>query len=287
MVLAEFKEALNLVGRTPVLWIPGIAAGLLAALLWILYNISGAFFALRLVIIAALVILLFVTGTFVLVKKNANDAGTLLRGGLQYYFRVLLPLLVVGFALLFVFILIMLVTVALTGSGTDYEAIGLLAIFVMIPTLFLTFFCDTAAVFEDCKIFASLRRSIMVAANHSWEVLGFFIVCCIFAFADLFVFAIIWEGLLFDKLQPLYTAYTSTSYNETQLAAMMTPHNLIAMIGTDGMWITAAVIFASMIVLVPVLLAYKACFYRKLIGSPVEIQQTTGEYDSKGRWYKY
>ena len=107
MVLAEFKEALNLVGRTPVLWIPGIAAGLLAALLWILYNISGAFFALRLVIIAALVILLFVTGTFVLVKKNANDAGTLLRGGLQYYFRVLLPLLVVGFALLFVFILIM------------------------------------------------------------------------------------------------------------------------------------------------------------------------------------
>ena len=287
MVLAEFKEALNLVGRTPVLWIPGIAAGLLAALLWILYNISGAFFALRLVIIAALVILLFVTGTFVLVKKNANDAGTLLRGGLQYYFRVLLPLLVVGFALLFVFILIMLVTVALTGSGTDYEAIGLLAIFVMIPTLFLTFFCDTAAVFEDCKIFASLRRSIMVAANHSWEVLGFFIVCCIFAFADLFVFAILWEGLLFDKLQPLYTAYTSTSYNETQLAAMMTPHNLIAMIGTDGMWITAAVIFASMIVLVPVLLAYKACFYRKLIGSPVEIQQTTGEYDSKGRWYKY
>jgi hypothetical protein len=287
MVFAEFKEALTLVGRTPVLWIPGIVAGLLGALLWILYNISGAFFALRLVLITALVMLLFVAGTFALVKKNAGGAGTLLRGGLQYYFRILLPWLVVGFALLLVFILIMIVTVALTGSGTDYEAAGLLAIFVMIPTLFLTFFCDTAAVFEDCKVFASLRRSILVAASHSWQVLGFFIVCCIFAFADLFVFAIIWEGLLLEKLQPLVTYYSSPGYNETALAAMMTPHNIIAMIGTDGMWITAAVIFASMIVLVPVLLAYKACFYRKLIGSPVEIQQTIGEYDSKGRWYKY
>ena len=287
MVFAEFKEALTLVGKTPILWITGIVAGLLAALLWILYNISGAFFALRLVLIAALVMLLFVAGTFALVKKNTGDASTLLRGGVQYYFRVLLPWLVVGFALLLIFFLVMIVTMAVTGGGTDYEAAGLLAIFIMIPTLFLTFFCDTAAVFEDAKVFASLRRSIVVASNHSWEVLGFFIVCCIFAFADLFVFAMIWEGLLFDKLQPLVTYYSSPGYNETQLAEMMAPHNMIAMIGTDGIWITAAVIFASLIVLVPVLLAYKACFYRKLIGSPVAIQQTTGEYDSKGRWYKY
>jgi len=287
MVFAEFKEALNIVGRTPVLWIAGIVAGLLAALLWILYNIAGSFFALRIILIAALVMLLFVAGTFALVKKNANDAGTLLHGGIQYYFKILLPWLFVGFALMLVFFLITIVTIALTGGGTDYEAAGLLAIFVMIPTLFLTFFCDTAAVFEDTRVFESLRRSIVVAANHSWEVLGFFIVCCIFAFADLFVFAMIWEGLLFEKLQPIYTYYTSAGYNETQLAEMMAPHQLIAMIGTDGMWITAAVIFASLIVLVPVLLAYKACFYRKLAGSPVEIQQTTGEYDSKGRWYKY
>ena len=287
MVFAEFKEALTLVGKTPVLWITGIVAGLLAALLWILYNISGAFFALRLILIAALVMLLFVAGTFVLVKKNANDTGTLLRDGTRYYFKVLLPWLVVFFALMIIFFLIVFLAIAATGGGTGYEAAGLLAIFVMIPTLYLTFFCDTAAVFEDCKVFESLRRSIRAVATHAWEVLGFFIICCIFAFADLFVFAMIWEALLFEKLQPLYTYYSSPGYNETQLAEMMAPHNMIAMIGPDGMWITAAVIFASLIVLVPVLLAYKACFYRKLIGSPVAIQQTTGEYDSKGRWYKY
>ena len=157
----------------------------------------------------------------------------------------------------------------------------------MIPTLYLTFFCDTAAVFEDCKVFESLRRSIHVVAGHAWDVLGFFIVCCIFAFADLFVFAMIWEALLFDKLQPLVTYYESAGYNQTQFAAMITPQKILEMIGPDGMWITAAVIFASLILLVPVLLAYKACFYRKMMGSPVVIQQTAGEYDSKGRWYKY
>ena len=53
------------------------------------------------------------------------------------------------------------------------------------------------------------------------------------------------------------------------------------------MWVTAAVIFLGVVFLVPLLLAYKACFYRSLIGSPVAIQQVAGEFDSKGRWYKY
>jgi hypothetical protein len=60
------------------------------------------------------------------------------------------------------------------------------------------------------------------------------------------------------------------------------------MIGPDGMWVTAAVIFLGVVFLVPLLLAFKACFYRNMIGSPTAtVQQVTGEFDSKGRWYKY
>jgi len=53
------------------------------------------------------------------------------------------------------------------------------------------------------------------------------------------------------------------------------------------MWITAVMIFIGMLILVPLITTYKACFYRKIAGSPMVIQQVTGEYDSKGRWYKY
>jgi hypothetical protein len=288
MVLKELQEAVRVVGQTPVLWIPGIVFGLLGAVLWILFNLAGTFFTSRLVIIAGLVMVLFIAGTFGLVKKNETGAGTMVREGLHYYFRVLLPWLVIFFILMIVFALIMVVTLLTTGGSTDYEGTGLIAVFVMIPTLFLTFFCDTAAVFEDLRVFSSLRRSIGVVSGHAWEVLGFFVTCVVLSFLDFFVFALIWEGLLFDKLQPLVDYYNSSGYNETQLASMFTPQQLVTMIGPDGMWITAAVIFLAAVFLVPLLLAFKACFYRSMIGSPVAtVQQMTGEFDSKGRWYKY
>jgi hypothetical protein len=92
---------------------------------------------------------------------------------------------------------------------------------------------------------------------------------------------IVWEAFLFDKLEPI------TRYNETQLQAF-TPDLFIGMIGPEGMWITAVMLFIGVFLLVPVLYSYKACFYRHLArGMEITQQATTGEYDSKGRWYKY
>ena len=282
MVLAELQEALRTTGQSPVFWIPGIVAGLLGAMLWIVYNTSGVFFAGRLVILAALVMVLFMAGTFALVKKNRTGAADLVREGVQYYFRVLLPWILISCVLLLVFTVITAVTEFTQGSTVDYEAMGVLAVIVMIPTIFVTFFCDTAAVFEDLKVFVSLRRSIGVVAAHAGAVLGFFIVCAALVFADFFVFAVIWEGLLYEKLSPL------AQYNETQLATI-TPQQILAMIGLDGVWVTAAVICLALTFLVPLLFAYKAVFYRSLIGiAPGSAERPlTGEYDSKGRWYKY
>jgi hypothetical protein len=42
------------------------------------------------------------------------------------------------------------------------------------------------------------------------------------------------------------------------------------------------------LVLLPILSTYKACFFRSLTKGSVPInQEISGEYDSKGRWYKY
>jgi cytochrome bd-type quinol oxidase subunit 2 len=54
------------------------------------------------------------------------------------------------------------------------------------------------------------------------------------------------------------------------------------------MWVTALILFIGVLILIPLLFSYKACFYRKMASSAVTTQQQTyGEYDSKGRWYKY
>ena len=61
----------------------------------------------------------------------------------------------------------------------------------------------------------------------------------------------------------------------------------MGMIGQDGIWITALIIFCWVTLLITVLYTYKACFYRLVSGKIVQVQQQVGEFDSKGRWYKY
>lgn len=286
MAFEDFRQAVSLVAQNPALLLSGVVAGMLCAVLWLFYNFMGSFFATRLVILAALALVLFIAGTFVMIKKNEYRAATMIADGARSYFRVLLPLLVIAFILVLAMILIMIVTIIAAGGSTDYTAAGMLAIIVMIPLIFITFFADTAAVFEDLGVFAALKRSIGFTTLRSWQVLSYYIVSCAVAFVDFFIFAVIWEGVLFSKLEPILT-------NETQFAELAPEQQmttLISMIGPDGIWVTAIVIFLSLVLLVPVLLAYKACVYRTLAGNTIvvpPIQQTTGEYDSKGRWYKY
>ncbi len=92
---------------------------------------------------------------------------------------------------------------------------------------------------------------------------------------------IIWEALLYERLEPI------TLYNETQLQTF-TPEQLIALIGPGGMWITAIILFIGVFLILPILYSYKACFFRKLArGAVINQQPITGDFDSKGRWYKY
>lgn len=280
MALEELKEAIRCVRQLPALWIPGCIAGLLAGALWILYNLYGSFYASRLVVISGLAMVLFVAGSYAVIHSSDKNAGTLLTKGAHYYFRVLLPLLVIAFATLLVFVLIVVTATLATGGTPDVLVLALTSLFIMIPTLFLTFFSDTAAVFEDTRVFDSIRRSIELAFTHAGEVIAFYLVCAILCFVDFFLCSVIWEAFLYNQLQPL------TTYNETQLASI-TPSELARMIGPDGMWITAVMIFIGIALLLPLLLAYKATVFKKIAGSAVPVRETIGEYDSKGRWYKY
>jgi hypothetical protein len=279
MAIAELREAFSLLARMPVLWIPGLAGGLFAAALWLVYNISGAFFAGRLVIISGLVMLLFTTGLIAAVKNDENGIKTLFVGGIRYYFRVLLPQLVIIFAVMLLFTLI-IATTSLIGTTPDPILMVFVTFGIMIPSLVLTFFSDTVAVFEDRGVFDSIRRSIELTGYHANEVIGFILVAAILTCTILFALMVVWEAALYDKLEPL------TRYTEAQFETF-TPDQLLAMIGQEGIWITAAVLVLAGLVLIPVLYAYKVCVFRSLAHHGIPIQQVAGEYDSKGRWYKY
>jgi hypothetical protein len=283
MAITELKEAITLLKRMPSLWIPGIVGGILAAALWVTFNLSGTFFASRLLVIFGLVLLLFTTGMLVVIRNNEGDLRTMLAGGIRYYFRVLLPQLIIIFGVMLIFTLVM-VTFGLIGASSDISMVIALTFGFMIPTVLLTFFYDTAAVFEERKVFESIRRSIQLVMTHINDVIAFLFVCAVIIVGIIVMLMIVWSIFLsiflYDKLEPI-------SANETQLQTF-TSDQFIALIGPEGMWITAIILFIGVFLLVPLLYSYKACFFRKLArGATIIQQQTNGEYDSKGRWYKY
>jgi len=280
MAITELKEAIILLTRLPSLWIPGIVGGILAAALWVTLNLSGTFFASRLLVISGLVLLLFTTGMLVIIRNNEGDLRTMLAMGIRFYFRVLLPQLFIIFAVMLIITLVM-VTFSFIGALSDMSMVTALTFGFMIPTVLLTFFYDTAAVFEERKVFESIRRSIHLVMTHISDVIVFFFVCAAISIGIIFILMIIWEAFLYDKLEPI------TRYNETQLQTF-TPDQLIALIGPGGIWLTAIILFIGVFLLLPLLYSYKACFFRKLTrGVTITQQPTTGDYDSKGRWYKY
>jgi hypothetical protein len=279
MAIAELKEALTLLRQLPVLWLPGIAGGFLAAALWVTFNLYGTFFAGRLMVISGLVLLIFTTGMLTIIRNDEGGILALLAGGIRYYFRVLLPQIVIVSGIILIFILLM-VTFSLFGIS-DMGIVTALAFGFMTPTLLVTFFFDTAAVFEDRRVFDSIQRSIRLVFAHMNKVIAFLLMYLAIFIGIVIALTFVWEAFLFDKLEPI------SRYNETQLQSF-SPDQLIAMIGPTGMWITAAILFIGIFLLLPILYCYKACFFKKLAGGTVITQQPTiGEYDSKGRWYKY
>jgi hypothetical protein len=285
MAIAELREAVALLVRMPLLWVPGIIGGTFAAILWLTLFISGGFFTSRLLVVFSLVLLLFTTGMLAVIRKNEGSLKFLMVSGANNFFRVLLPQLVIGFAILLIFI-ICTVIFALLGQASDIGLLAILTFGIMIPTLMLTFFFDTAAVFEDKRVFESIRRSILLVSEHMMEVLVFFIISALLCIGVVYGLMIAWVAILLDKLGPIRDLAQNESFTPDQLS--LTPDQLFAMIGQDGMWITAFILFIGVLILIPLLFSYKACFFKKMAGSTVTIeQQTYGEYDSKGRWYKY
>jgi hypothetical protein len=280
MAVAELREAVALLIRMPLLFIPGVIGGIFAAIVWMTLFMSGTFFFSRLIVIFSLILLLFITGMLFMIRNKGGTLMTMLAGGIQYYFRVLLPQLVILFAIMLVFIL-STITFALLGLASDIGLMMFLSVGILIPTLMLTFFFDMVAVFEDRRVFESILRSVLLVSNHMMEVLSFFVVSALLCAGVIFGLMIVWEAILYDKLKPIM------DFTDAQREAF-TPDQLFALIGQDGIWITAIVLFFGVLILLPLLFSYKACFFKKMASTSIRIeQQTYGEYDSKGRWYKY
>ncbi|MDD1672082.1 MAG: hypothetical protein LUO82_03670 [Methanomicrobiales archaeon] len=276
MQLESLREGLAYIRQWPVLWSLGLMAGALGTITLFLQFSSGTFYSERIGIIQLIIFPFFIGGGLNIIKEGRGNLSVLVEGGKRYYFRVLLASMVILFAVL-VTMLLVIVTLAIIGILPDTAIFPMILAGVLVPILFFTFFYDTALVFEDRKVLDALRRSVEFVINGSIKVV-LFIVLNLIIFAGIVIIAFIfWALWLGDRLDLLITQNLTATIT-------MEPSFLLEVLGTDGAFITALVYFVALTVSVTILYAYKAAFFRKY---STTASTPNGDYDAKGRWYKY
>ena len=280
MIASSLLSATALL-RAPTAWLPGIVLGGIAAGGVLVQYHFGIFLAERLLIIPLAVLPFFMAGLLHLANTGETSLKVFFEGGMSGYFRVLLPMLLVLFAIVLT-ILLILIPLFILGQGT--QVLGFLVMTVPLSILFFTFFSDTAAVFEGKPAFESIRRSVEFVLGNSRACLLFYLLSLGIAALIGFTMMLAWTAVLYERLVPLagmtpedMQTFTIADFNE--------------LLSADGTFVTALILFTGLAVAFSLLYAFKACFFRDSMVKAGEEEGKTvtleGEYDSKGRYYRY
>jgi hypothetical protein len=275
MVTESFQSALGLL-RTPPAWLPGIAAGSFAASFILIQYSFGVFLAERLLVLELVIFPFFGSGLLHLVKTGERSFVSFISGARSGYFRVLLPSLVVFFALILTIVLLLL---PLAIAGLAETALVFVVISASTSVLLFTFFSDAAAVIEDRKVFDSIRRSVEFVLQQTRACMVFYLISLAILFAVSIAAMVAWTAVLYDRLEPL----AAMSAEELQ---SFTPAAFNELLGSDGIVISALLAFIGVTIAISLILGFRACFFRDCAGAEVSVA-VQGEYDEKGRWYKY
>jgi hypothetical protein len=272
-----FIDALKLIRRMPALFIPGVLIGVLDAIqIW--FSLTGeTFFAPRLLGLELVLMPFAFAAMYGAIKADDASLMSLLREGSRNYFRVLLPGLLVAVGV----VAIAVIATGLMAVLTQTESVGLIVLvmlLVMMVVGLLTIFYDTAAVFEEQSVFNAIRRSIEVVTGAPMAVIRYLGVAVLVAVGVAVPLLLIWTAVLYQQLAPIATMTTTE-------AAAFTPDQLLTMIGTNGAVLTTVLYFVGFLLLFTLMTTYKALLFKEVaVVKPVEPQ---GEYDEKGRYYRY
>jgi hypothetical protein len=283
MAFQSLREGFLSIRRYPVILLAGVAAGIPIALTeyfmysgMMHYGEASAFFG-------VLILPFFIAAGLGVIREGDGSLRSYFSQGAKHYFRVLLPGAFIGvLALVSAFLVMSVLTMAGGGADPAFAAYGFL--WVAVPLAFFFFWYDTAAVFEDMKLFSSLSRSAQFVLARPFQVLKFIMVNVLLGVVIIFGLLII--GSVFFA--------GSMSFDESLTVdelLNMTPEEQEALIGEDVLFWFTIIYSIGVGLFTAIFIPYKAAFYLrfadKLPPSGFGESQNIGVYDEKGRWYKY
>ncbi|MDD1666595.1 MAG: hypothetical protein LUQ23_03570 [Methanomicrobiales archaeon] len=276
MIRESLREALVRLAEIPALWITGLYLGGLFAL-YLLFLAWENIILARILFLGLCALPFFLGGTYGAIRGDGTGLRGYVGAGAMYYFRILLAGAVIVGAALFTALLVM--APILVVGGSLQEAIPSSLLGVGVSFAFLTAFTGTAIVFEDRRVLDSIRRSVeFVTGNLKASVL-FYLSNLAIGLLISFLSVALWSFTAADRVLPLVEG------NQTAIENL-TASGLVELIGPAGLWAGVVIGFLAVAIGGALLTAFGACFFRRVAASsPAAGPQ--GEFDEKGRWYRY
>ncbi len=280
MIRVSLQEALVRLVEMPVLWTAGLYLGALFAATVLLQVSGSAIVAARIGFLGLVALPFFLGGTYGVIRGEGSGLRGYISAGSRYYFRILLSWAVTVSAAILT-ILLVIAPIFLLG-GSPGAALASAALGVGVSFVFFAAFIDTAAAYEDRKTLDSIRRSVEFVTGNLKAVILFYLANLAIGFVVFFLSVVLWSFAVSDRLLPVIEG------NQTAIQNMTAPE-FVNLVGVPGLWAGVAIGFLAVTVLGAVLVAFKACFYGRAASMSPSLarEMPRGEFDEKGRWYKY
>ncbi|HKM41083.1 MAG TPA: hypothetical protein VJY43_00760 [Methanocorpusculum sp.] len=281
MALKSLSEALGMLVKKPLVWMPGIFTAFGILFTYYVYTLFGIGAAFPVGVTLLVILPAFLAGTYGIIIGNKSTAGDFRKYAIYGYIRCLIPNLVI---VMLGWLLSNALTYLLLIIGVSTEMAIYFSFFVIIPLVFFCYFADITAIVNNLPVFQAIKDSAVRVTSGSISSTAFYLFNVTIFFAMSFVFSGIWSLMASDALLPILEMGEAEllTLSETELLALFTAPEIIS----SGVISLAICAF----IFVPLFVSYKACFFKQLLVNqpPQEAQtQHQGSYDAKGRWYKY
>ncbi|HJJ41810.1 MAG TPA: hypothetical protein O0W90_00655 [Methanocorpusculum sp.] len=290
MALKSLGDTLRLLVITPYVWFTGIFAALSILLVYIVYQNLGIIAAVPVGVILLFILPSLMVGTYGIILENHGSPKVYFKYVRYGYLRCLFPFL---FVIIMWAVLTLLIKYIAAHFAVSIDIISI-SMITAIPIFFFCYFADISALINSGGIFKSIKESAVRVANGSFSVTAFYLFNISAFILMSIVFSIILSMFVIGSTDIL-TSFTESeilSMSQAELYSFAEASMNDFFLTPEGL--TSRIISLSICALFffPFFVTYKACYFKRLITSaPINRQpnaaEADGEYDEKGRWFKY
>ena len=283
MVFTSLAQAVKAYGKMPHVWISGIFSALAILLTYYLAFTVSEVAGLAVMVIFFFAFPYILAGTYGVLIDNNKKKGAFKIYARYGFRRCLFPNILL---VLLTWFLMNLATSLLLIFGVSPEMALYVSLFVVIPLVFFCYFADITAIRHNLTMGQAVKDSAKRVSAGSFSITAFYLMNIALLFFASFFMSLVMSFIGFEALMPL------TELTEEAVASMPLEELTALVLTPEVIFATVISLAVTALVFVPFFVSFKTYFFKRMLtvynGSayhrPAEEE---GEYDEKGRWFKY